>query len=388
VSTTAARFGTPVPAWVWLVAVTAWPAVGVAILVVVARESDPGVLAGAAAFFAALGLAIVGYARWVAVIVEEDVLRLRPGGPRSLRIPVEEVTEVRVLRTRSEVRRVRNDLFFAALRRHLPVWADRAVLFTAPYRPGAERKPHALYCDDVDALAELLGGEQPAPPPGGDAGRDLGATPRDGSDPAGPRPGVHLMAAHQRTFPDARPEAAAPPPAVPAPPTPFTSRSSVPWWVWTRTVVLWGLGLWLLVLFLFLPVLPPVAHLVLVIGLALLGVLRLRRHHPATVVVDADGIDVRRHGMAVPRDEIIDVIPLEGRAAIRQARRGTTAPRARQRLPSWGRRAVLITSAPGRHPLAPRTQHLLVCDDSHGLVETLGGARTVGPTGTTLPGVS
>jgi hypothetical protein len=160
------RFGTPVPAWVWLVAVTAWPALVVAILVVIAREADPRELAWASAFFAAFGLAIVGYARWVAVIVEDGVLRLRPGGPRSLRVPIGEVTDVRVVRTRSEVRRVRNDLFFAALRRHLPVWADRAVLFTAPYRPGAEPKPHALYCDDVDALAELLGGGQAAPPPG------------------------------------------------------------------------------------------------------------------------------------------------------------------------------------------------------------------------------
>lgn len=153
-------FATPVPAWVWVTALAAWPALGLVLALVVLRESRPAVLGGIVLGFALLALAVLAYARSVAVIVEQGVLRVRPGGPGSMHVPVEEVRDLRVLRSRAEVRAIRNDMFFAALRRHVPVWADQAVVFTAPYRPGRQPQPVALYCEDVDGLARLLGASE------------------------------------------------------------------------------------------------------------------------------------------------------------------------------------------------------------------------------------
>jgi hypothetical protein len=378
VSGAQARFKTPVPWWAWAVAVIVWPAFGAGLLMAIGRETDPVILASLAPALAVFGLALLGFARWVQVIVDLDerIVRVRPGGPRSMRVPIDEIRSLRRLETRAEVREARNRLFWAATRRHLPVWGDQAVLFVAPHRPGEVPLEHALAGDDLDRLVELLGGERDAgfgpaeePPPVG------AARPRLGDPELLAPPGGDQAGWDQR------------PPPVPAPTTPFTTRSSVPWWVWVRTTVLWGLGsLVVLVLVLaateLLPDQGARPFAAAPVG-AVLGIWRLRRDHPMTITVDAEGLTVNgRHQAALA--DVMDVITVRDRTQLRDVRKHTTALRPRRVLRRWVKQAALVTSAPDRAPRALRRHHLLVVDgpeDLDGLVDALGGARMIGPHG-------
>ena len=374
------RFRTPVPRWAWLVAGVAWPAAGTTAAVLVSGISDLRYVATMALGLAAFGMALLAFARWVRVIVDLDerVVRIRPGGPKSMRVPIDEIRYLRRLESRAEVRETRNRLFWAATRRHLPVWVDQAVVFVAPHRAGQGPREHALAADDLERLVELLGGE-----------RDelYGELAEEQPPVTDPRP---------RRFAD--PELLAPPssdparweqrpPPVPAPTAPFTTRSSVPWWAWVRTTVLWGLGSFV-VLVLILSALDVLADqggwpfAAVPVGAAV-GIWRLRRDHPMVVTVDAQGLTVNgRHQAAL--DDLVDVITVRGRAQVREVRRHTTAPRPRRRLRGWVKQVALVTSAPDRDPQALRQQHLLVVDgpeELDGLVAALGGARMIGPHG-------
>jgi hypothetical protein len=374
------HFSTPVPLWAWLVAGVAWPAAGTTAAVLVSGISDLRYVTTMALGLAAFGLALLAFARWVRVIVDLDerVVRVRPGGPRSMRVPIDEIRYLRRLETRAEVRETRNRLFWAATRRHLPVWVDQAVVFIAPHRPGEGPREHALAGDDLERLVELLGGER-------DELFDLPEEQPPVTDDPRPRRFADPELLASPSSDPARWEQR--PPPVPAPTTPFTTRSSVPWWVWLRTVVLWGLGSFV-VLVLCLSALGVLddqggwPFLAAPVGVAV-GIWRLRRDHPMTITVDADGLTVNGQHRADLTD-VVDVITVRGRTQVRDVRKHTTALRPRRVLRRWVKHAALVTSAPDRDPKALRRQHLLVVDgpeELDGLVAALGGARMIGPHG-------